>query len=181
MEETRGLTQQVGRGSSRTLAMESVPPPAPPGRALSAVVCALQATRGRPGEAPVSSKTPAPVLGTNYHQNVWEGGGWAPASRPDVRVLTPRAHANTWGLRRVRCHPPLWEHRPSRGHCLPRRKQAPGTGAAAHSPVEVPVLALGHLDPSSLLEVVDEHRLLDISDPLHLSCHDPGRDRSSRL
>uniref|UniRef100_A0A480HXA7 Putative tubulin polyglutamylase TTLL1 isoform X3 n=1 Tax=Sus scrofa TaxID=9823 RepID=A0A480HXA7_PIG len=45
-------------------------------------------------------------------------------------------------------------------------------GLHAH-PVEIPVLALRHLHPSSLLEVVDQHRLLDVSDPFHFSRHRP--------
>ena len=65
-------------------------------------------------------------------------------------------------------------HRTRRHH---PREQA-RTAREAHlpySPVEIPVLVFCHLDPSSLLKVIYQHRLLDVSDPLHFSCHNPGR------
>lgn len=38
-------------------------------------------------------------------------------------------------------------------------------------PVEVPVVAVRHLDPSSLLKVIDQHRFLHVRHPLHLPSH----------
>ena len=68
----------------------------------------------------------------------------------------------------------------TRRHHTRERARTAREAHLPYSPVEIPVLVFCHLDPSSLLKVIYQHRLLDVSDPLHFSCHNPGRQRLMR-